>query len=247
MKEYTSVLIQLSIYTNLFRSVHCCLEQTASLLCHLAHTQGPPAAACRSTQDTDWLWLFGHTHISIRGDGYLEFNNNLFTIAYWNSANSLAIGLHPEFGEASGIDADICSMESRRWWGCRRRVAVRLIGGARGGGGSIGLSWNDNWQQRGEHISKMASDAVIGLQNIAASNRLVHSSGPPPISWWSNRCKIKRLLMNEPAWKEWLPVWTFSSATWRLTKWIFTWYVIMLQDNLSQLEWMSTFRCRIQS
>jgi len=45
----------------------------------------------------------------------------------------LAIG--PELGEASGRDADICSMESRHWWGCRRRVAVRLIGGARGGGG----------------------------------------------------------------------------------------------------------------
>jgi len=84
------------------------------------------------------------------------------------------------------------------------------IGGAWGGGGS---QWPELKRQltaaEENTFESFTNDAMIGLQNWAASKWLVHSSGPPPISSWSNRCKTETAC-EWTSCNECLPVWTFA-------------------------------------
>jgi len=71
-------------------------------------------------------------------------------------------------------------MESRHWWWCRRRIAVMLIGGAWDGGGSHRFELNQQLTaaERRTYFFNISNNAVIGLQNCAASDWFIHRTRP---------------------------------------------------------------------
>jgi len=133
--------------------------------------------------------------ISIRRDWYLEFNNNL-------------LQLHIEIVQRlwwmdswiRGRDADICPMESRHWWWWRRQVAVSWLEEP-GVGGGVTLVWAETTpdSSREENIFK----------RLPLTLWLAYRTALPLIGGghdeWTNRCKTKRLLLNEPECQECLP------------------------------------------